>query len=65
MHTKKHSIRNKIVIWAVGFSLVLALAVATVSVVLSSRYLRQNQQQSALTNIHVLGNDLDSDINRV
>ncbi len=65
MHTKKYSIRNKIVIWAVGFSLVIALAVATASYILSARYLRQNQQQSALTNIHVLGNDLDADISAV
>jgi two-component system sensor histidine kinase YesM len=65
MHTKKHSIRNKIVLWAVGFSLIIALAIASVSFVLSVRYLRRNQQQSALTNIHVLGNDLDSDINSV
>ena len=65
MHTKNHSIRNKIVIWAVGFALILALAASTASFILSARYLRQNQQQSALTNIHVLGNDLDSDINTV
>jgi two-component system sensor histidine kinase YesM len=65
MHTKKHSIRNKIVIWAVGFALILAIAVAYASYVLSVRYLTENQQQSALTNIHVLGNDLDSDINTV
>ena len=65
MHTKKHSIRNKIVIWAVGFALIIALAVACSSYVLSARYLRENQQQSALTNIHILGNDLDSDINTV
>lgn len=65
MHTKKHSIRNKIVLWAVGFSLIIALAIASASFVLSVRYLRQNQQQSALTNIHVLGNSLDSDIHSV
>ena len=65
MHTKRHSIRNKIVLWAMGFALVIALAVASVSYVLSARYLRENQQQSALTNIHILGNDLDSDINTV
>ena len=65
MHSKKHSIRNKIVIWAVGFALIIALAVAASSYVLSARYLRENQQQSALTNIHILGNDLDSDINTV
>ena len=65
MHTKKHSIRNKIVLWAVGFALIIALAVACASYVLSARYLRENQQQSALTNIHVLGGDLDSDINTV
>ena len=65
MHTKKHSFRNKIVIWAVRFALIIALAVASDSYVLSVRYLRENQQQSALTNIHVLGNNLDSDINKV
>ena len=65
MHTNNHSIRNKIVIWAVGFALILALAAASASFVLSAKYLRQNQQQSALTNIHVLGNDLDSDINTI
>ncbi len=65
MHTKKHSIRNKIVIWAVGFALLIALSVATASYILSARYLRENQFQSALTNIHVLGNELDSDINTV
>ncbi len=65
MHTKKHSIRNKIVIWAVGFALLIALSVATASYILSARYLRENQYQSALTNIHVLGNELDSDINTV
>ena len=65
MHTKKHSIRNKIVIWAVGFALILALAAASASFILSARYLRQSQQQSALTNIHVLGNNLDSDIDSV
>ena len=65
MHTKRHSIRNKIVLWAMGFALVIALAVTSVSYVLSARYLRENQQQSALTNIHILGNDLYSDINTV
>jgi len=65
MQTKKHSIRNKIVLWAVGFALVIALGVATVSLVLSVRYLKENKQQAALTNIHVLGNTLDSDINKI
>ena len=48
-----------------GFALILALSVASLSYVLSVRYLKENQQQSALTNIHVLGNDLDSDIGSV
>ena len=48
-----------------GFALILALSVASLSYVLSVRYLKENQQQSALTNIHVLGNDLDSDISSV
>lgn len=65
MREKKHSIRNKIIVWAMGFALVLALSVASLSYVLSVRYLKENQQQSALTNIHVLGNDLDSDISSV
>ncbi len=65
MQTKRHSIKFKIILWAVGFALILALSVASVSYILSIRYLRQNQQQSALTNIHILGNDLDSDISSV
>ena len=48
-----------------SFALILALSVAALSYVLSSRYLRENLQQSALTNIHVLGNELDSDIGSV
>ncbi len=48
-----------------GFALVLALSVASLSYVLSVRYLRENQQQSALTNIHLLGNELDTDISSV
>ncbi len=48
-----------------GFALILALSVALLSYVLSMRYLRENQQQSALTNIHVLGNELDSHIGSV
>ncbi len=48
-----------------GFALVLALSVASLSYVLSVRYLKENQQQSALTNIHILGNELDSDISSV
>ncbi len=51
--------------WAVGFALILALSVALVSYILSMRYLKENQQQSALTNIHVLGNGIDTDINTV
>lgn len=48
-----------------GFAMILALSVASLSYVLSVRYLKENQQQSALTNIHVLGNALDSDISSV
>ncbi len=48
-----------------GFAMFLALSVASLSYVLSVRYLKENQQQSALTNIHVLGNDLDSEIGSV
>jgi two-component system sensor histidine kinase YesM len=65
MRRHRHSIRNKIIIWAMGFALVLALSVASLSYVLSVRYLRENQQQSALTNIHLLGNELDTDISSV
>ncbi|MBR1670981.1 MAG: sensor histidine kinase [Butyrivibrio sp.] len=65
MISKRHSIRNRIILMAVGFALVLALLVASVSFILSSRYLKESQQQAALTNIHVLGDALDSDINTV
>ena len=65
MRKNSHSIRLKIVIWAVGLSLVLALFIATTSYILSMRYLKENQHQSALTNIHVLGNNIDSNINTV
>ncbi|MCR5671542.1 MAG: sensor histidine kinase [Butyrivibrio sp.] len=65
MSKQRHSIRNKIIIWAMGFALFLALSVAFLSYVLSMRYLKENQQQSALTNIHVLGNELDSHIGSV
>ncbi len=65
MHTKSHSIRNKLIIWAVGFALILALMVASASFILSVRYIKQNQQQAALTNIHVLGDSLDSEIHSV
>lgn len=65
MRKNSHSIRLKIVIWAVGLSLVLALFIATTSYILSMRYLKENQRQSALTNIHILGNDIDSAINTV
>ncbi len=48
-----------------GFALILALSVASLSYVLSVRYLKENLQQSSLTNIHVLGNELDSDVGSV
>ncbi|MBO4458826.1 MAG: sensor histidine kinase [Butyrivibrio sp.] len=65
MYKSGHSIRTKIILWALGFALVLALLVAFASYALSFRYLKQNQTQSAMTNIHLLGNELDSEIGSV
>ncbi|RKM53839.1 sensor histidine kinase [Butyrivibrio sp. X503] len=62
MRTKKHTLRNKIIIWALGFALILALLVAAASFSLSFRYLKKNQQQAALTNIQLLGNEIDDEI---
>ena len=65
MYKSGNSIRTKIIYWALGFALVLALLVAFASYALSFRYLKQNQTQSAMTNIHLLGNELDSEIGSV
>ncbi len=65
MRKENHSIRNKIIIWAVGFALLLAVAVASVSFILSARYIRSTQEQAALTNIHIIGDDIDRDITTV
>ncbi|SFU77070.1 sensor histidine kinase [Butyrivibrio sp. INlla21] len=62
MRTKKHTLRNKIIIWALGFALILALAVAAASFSLSFRYLKRNQHQSAMTNIQLLGSEIDDEI---
>lgn len=48
-----------------GLTLILALFIAAVSYILSMRYLKENQRQSALTNIHVLGNSIDAEIHAV
>lgn len=62
MRTKKHTLRNKIILWALGFALILALAVAATSFSLSLQYLKKNQQQAAMTNIQLLGNEIDDEV---
>ena len=57
---RRHSIKTYIMIWSVGFALVLALAVAGASFVISRRYLQENQRQAAAASMQLLASEISA-----
>ncbi len=62
---RRHSIRTYVMVWSVGFAAILALAVAAASYIISQRYLKQNQRQSAAINIQLLGSEIGAGLDNV
>lgn len=62
MKQKFKSIRSRIILFSVGFALVLAVFVSTVSYMVFQDFLQKNQLQAAQNNLQLLGNQLDSSL---
>ena len=60
-----HSIRNYVLLWAVGFATALALLVAGISYGLTRRYLRMTQRQTAANSVQLLGSEIGADLDDV
>ena len=60
-----HSIRTYIMIASLGFAMLLAVFAAAASYVISQRYLRENQRQSASVNLQLLGSEIGSDLDGI
>lgn len=59
------SLRSRIIIIIVSFSLLIALTVAFLSFNISMRYLTESQRQSSYINVQLLGNEVDSELNTI
>ena len=65
MKDRLKSLRSRIIIIIVSFSLLIALTVAFLSFNISMRYLTESQRQSSYINVQLLGNEVDSELNTI
>ena len=65
MRDRLKSLRSRIIIIIVSFSLLISLTVAFLSFNISMRYLTESQRQSSYINIQLLGNEIDAELNTI
>ena len=63
--TCRHSIRGQIILISTLFTFAAGLIVVIATTFISIKYLRLSQRQSAISDLHLVGNEIDQNMTRV